>query len=412
MPHGPLTKLMSFSLALLLIACMTDSAAADEFHLNNGGKIRGRWLNRGDSPLRAYHIETERGGRITLAVRQVVKQVHLQPSHAEYSQTAPTYPDTADGQWMLAQWCRQRGLRKQRQLHLQRVITLDPEHVLARRGLGYAQLHGRWVRQHEVLAEQGYVLYAGRWRVKQQVDLLKESQRVKQAERRWFIDTRRWRSQLATHLAPRAVAQFRAVRDPNAIAALARLLEEETDREVRLLFVDVLGTIRDDRTTSLLVDLTLNDHDEELFHTCVDRLVERKAPPLIKVFAEALSDPANHRVNRAGYVLGRLQDKVALEPLIDALITTHFLTLPDPSGRGAGATTTGFIRRDGAEIGDYFAVRNGPQIQEFRTPNQGVLAGLEELAGLSFGYDQRAWRNWFTLTQRIEASPSLSRKGT
>ena len=56
----------------------------------------------------------------------------------EYERIRPTYADTAEAQWELAQWCREHKLPAQRTVHLRRVIELDPEHVEARRAWAIA----------------------------------------------------------------------------------------------------------------------------------------------------------------------------------------------------------------------------------------------------------------------------------
>ena len=54
-----------------------------------------------------------------------------------------------EGQWKLAEWCHEHGLPDQRKTHLQRVIELDPDHVEARRLLGYSKIDGKWMTQEE-----------------------------------------------------------------------------------------------------------------------------------------------------------------------------------------------------------------------------------------------------------------------
>ena len=399
----------SWQLGLLLSLCCAPSFAAEEFILRSGASIRGQWLNRTERPLKSYIIQTDQGGRVALAPQQVVRTVHRPAAEAEYDRIAPAHLDTTADQWKLAQWCREHRLRKRAALHFGRVVELEPDHVKARRALGYAQLHGRWVRHDEFLTERGYVQFQGRWRLTQEVELLQASQRVKDAERRWMVDTRRWRTQLGTDMARDALKNFQMIRDPHAIRALQRLLQKDRHRGVRLLCIDVLGHIEHERSTRLLLTTALNDTDEEIVHACIDLLVIRKTPELTKRFAEALTDADNQRVNRAGYALGRLQDDVAIEPLIEALVTTHLVNRSDPSGQAPGSTTAGFMRRNDTDQGAHFSVRNGPQLVELRRPNQGVLAGLEKLAGLSFGYDQRAWREWRERHRLRPSTPALGR---
>mgnify|MGYP006974249597 CR=1 FL=1 len=42
-------------------------ASADTLVLHGGGTVRGRWINRDERPLRTYVLQTDTGGRVTVA---------------------------------------------------------------------------------------------------------------------------------------------------------------------------------------------------------------------------------------------------------------------------------------------------------------------------------------------------------
>ena len=131
------------------------------FNLHDGGQIRGELVNRDESPRKSYVIKTASGGRVTLEAEQV-KSVHRQnAAEMQYDRIRSSYPDTLDGQWKLAEWCRENRLPTQRKVHLERIIELDPDHVKARHALGYANVQGRWARQETLMTENGYVQLQG-----------------------------------------------------------------------------------------------------------------------------------------------------------------------------------------------------------------------------------------------------------
>ena len=82
--------------------------------------------------------------------------------------------DTAAAQWELAQWCREHKLSAEREVHLRRVIELDPDHVEARRALGYSKIDGQWTTQEEAMTKRGYVRYKGQWKTPQEVEIAEE----------------------------------------------------------------------------------------------------------------------------------------------------------------------------------------------------------------------------------------------
>ena len=136
-------------------------AAADVFVLSTGGQIEGTLVNTPDSPRDRYVIQTALGGQVTLNKDQVKQIVHKKPAEVEYEKIRHQYPDTVDGQWALAEWCREHHLSDLRKTHLKRIIQLDPDHVAARGLLGYGKFDGEWKTQQEVMTDRGYVEYKG-----------------------------------------------------------------------------------------------------------------------------------------------------------------------------------------------------------------------------------------------------------
>ena len=125
---------MKRSLAIIVVLSMlAPCASAEVFVLAGGGRLVGELVNRNESPRQKYVIQTADGATVTLDAAQVRKILRQRPEEAEYERICPTYPDTAAAQWELAEWCRQHTLLPQREVHLRRVIELDPEHVEARR---------------------------------------------------------------------------------------------------------------------------------------------------------------------------------------------------------------------------------------------------------------------------------------
>jgi hypothetical protein len=389
----------------LVVAAVSGPVAvcADVFVLRNGGQIRGRWLNREDHPPRQYLIATEHGGRLSLDAGQVQQAILESSAQDDYERVRSKFPDTADGQWQAAQWCREHGLAKQRTVHLWRVVELDPDHAGARHALGYSQVRGRWVTHGQVQGERGLELEHGQWRYPQEIALTSAQLAVEQSDRDWLQRLRLLRLALDSDKARTARDEIAAIRDPQAVTALSQMLAGERVRRVKFLYLEVLEQVATPAAIQALYCASLQDPDEEVFHSCLDRLVKLNPPRLATQYVSMLKDANNVRLNRAAHALGRLGDKSVISPLIDVLVTTHYAILPaknqaytasfDPSG------ATGFSAGD------------SPKAIPHTVTNQEVLQALIRLSGgVNYGFDQRAWKFWLANENRKVAPQVNARR--
>lgn len=402
-------------------AAFSHSATADEFVLTSGATLRGAWVNPDDRHATTYLLDTEHGGRVSLSREQVAEVRKSSAFAVEYERRAPSCADQAPAHWELAEWCREHGLKTQREQHLRRVVELDPDQERAWRALGYGQIGGQWVTRQEHRERQGYIYHKGKWRLPQDVQVEAARQHVATQQREWLVKIKQWRSELGTGHPAAALTKLEAIRDPLAVGALVALLAQDRDRRVRLLYVTTLGQIPGDQATAALVGLSLSDRDEEIFHACLDQLEDRNTPDVVREYAVTLKDVNNARVNRAAMALSRLGDQSVLSPLIDALITTHPMVLP-----GNGLMTASFP--SGSQVvpvpvaavqpgqGVLYATDPSPPVTgprgsqtiALQVENQEVLKTLVQLTGVSFNFSQSAWRNWLAVQQRNQAATATS----
>jgi hypothetical protein len=394
-------------LALVATLGVMPSAGGDEFVLKSGARIHGEWLNSTETPIRRYVVQCQPGARVTIDARQVSEHIRESSEVAEYHRIAPRFPDTVASQLQLAEWCRVHDLKQQQREHLWRVIELDPDHADARRALGFNEIAGRWVTTKEFFQERGYVYYRGKWRLPQEVELLEEQRQIDRQEREWFAQLKTWRGQLGTEREQDAVQKLIAIDDPKALKALADYLHRERSRDVRCLLVRAIANIRAPGAIELLTTTALNDPDVEVFHECVDKLVARQTVGLSKALADVLRDPNNRRVNRAAHVLGRLGDRKVVPALAGALVTTHEVPIPS-SGRTSATIVQPVTAGNGPsspaasmDSGTAFTAGRTPKSAPVQIANQEVLAALVKLSGgQSFGFDERAWMNWWASASR------------
>lgn len=384
-------------LATIVLALLNSSTAIalDILTLESGGTVQGEWLNRDEQPLTHYRVRTSAGVIISLQLTQVRQTAQDRPALSDYQQLLPTFRDTAADQWKLAEWCKVQQLAAERNVHVARVLELDESHAGARRALGYVLVDGQWIRHATAKRQDGFELYKGRWRTIQEIELLEVTAKRELAEREWLQKIRRWRRDLETDKAREAAENLTKIQDPVAIAPLVVVIKDDTNRRVKMMFVDVIGELTGSAAVQALVNVSLTDTDEELFHYCLDKIVKLNPPHVADSYIKALKNSNNITINRAGIALGRLGDRSAIAPLIAALVTTHTKTV-GPTGRGAGDSySQSFSSSSDGTGGNNFRANEGPKTYVYRVQNQHVLDGLTQLArGVSFGYDTRAWQYW------------------
>jgi hypothetical protein len=374
--------------ALVLGATLGPAVSrGDTFVLTTGGRIEGQWLNRDEQPPKEYLVLTTSGLKASLPVTQVREVLRDFADRSEYAARARSTPETPEAQWQLAEWCRQQSLFDERRAHLARVIELDSNHSYARRALGYQFLDGQWITQADFRRREGYELYQGKWRTPQEIEILEEQARLDLAHKDWLKKLRRYRAELDDPARARlGMESLTGIRDPIAVAPLAALLKRERVRRVKMLYVDVLAGIDSSDAVAALVERVLHDPDEEMFHYCLARLIDRRPPHLVDPLITALKDRNNATVNRAASALGRIGDYEAIGPLIDALVTTHTQYIP---GRNPDSTTATFVNGQHS-----VSQGGGPQVIVRHVRNQHVLGALNKLTGANFDFDQQGWRYW------------------
>jgi hypothetical protein len=386
------------------MAIAASTAQGDVFVLNNGGRVVGELLNRDESPRATYVVKTSAGAELTLEKSQVQRVLHPSAAELEYERIAPSYPDTVDGQWKLAAWCLEHGLISLRKPHLERVIELDPDHVDARRALGFSHIDGKWVTQEDRMKANGYVLYKGRWRMPQEIEVLKNREQDTLHDKEWTQKITRWSAWLFTNKDQAARDNFSQITDPHAVAGLKLALRTDGRERARTQYLDTLARIGTHDAVLQIATRSVEDTAEEVRMVALDYLKKAKSPDAVSYLVGQLRNKDNARVNRAAVGLGYLGDRSAVGPLIEALITAHKFKIVTGTG-GPNSLSSTFIpggKSSGGMGGGGMGVGGGPQIVTQLVQNPSALDALVLLTGgVNYGFDVRAWKYWYTsLKQR------------
>lgn len=401
---GSLLRVSLAAPAAFTAALVTSSAArADVFLLHNEGQVRGQLVNPDESPRQTYEVLTPGGGRLTLEATQVKRVVPQRAEEMAYDKIRLKAPDTVDGQWKMAEWCRENHLSQQRRTHLERIIELEPNHESARLALGYSHIHGQWMTQKEKMEKDGYVRHGGKWMTPQEQALEEQNRKYELAEKEWFKKLKMWRDWLdKDNKADQGRANFAAIGknpgDVYAVKALARGMHEELDRDNKIMYISALSRIGTPGAMDALARASMDDTDEEIRLECLEQVVKQNYRPAVGLYVQALKSKDNVMVNRAGGCLRQMREPATVGPLIDALITAHKFQI-QRGNPGQTSATFGTGQNAGAMPGFTFG-NQAPEIVTQKLTNPAVLDALVAITSQNFDFDTQAWRTWFNAQKK------------
>lgn len=384
-------------ISLILLGLLLAAPVHGEvFKLRDGGRVVGRLLNPDRAAREDYSIELYSGGQITLAEDEVVKCIPLRSHEEEYEKHRAEAPDTIDGNWKLASWCLAKHLTAQRDVHLRRIIELEPNHERAWRALGYSRIDDRWQIRKEVMESRGLKWYRGRYRTKQEIDISERAEKEQKTRNQWRGKLKRYSGWLSGHKYEQGKQAILAIDDPLAVGALNKYLIEDGRSGAQNLYIQALAGINTPDAIKALCLCAIHDNDEEVRLSCLDHLKKEKRPGTVAYFIRMLRDNDNAIINRAAVALAYMNDTSAIRSLIDVLVTVHKHTITIGKQGGMGAT-----------FGNGSTGLSAGTRRETRTVtkrNQAVLDALVTLTrGVNFGFDDRAWRHWHAKKHKREA---------
>ena len=236
-------------------------------------------LARGLMGLVSFEGKWERPEDVS---REAKEDPARQTVMTEYLDRRSRAPDTAEGQFKLAAWCEQNGLKPQAAAHFQRVVRLDPSREAAWRHLGYKKQGGHWVKPDEVAAAKA------------------QAQDQQKANRRWRPILERSRS---------GYQSKSAARRAEAEQALARITEPDAVPMVWAVFgrgepplqkaaVQVLGQIDDGSATWALAMLAVFGGSSQVRRQAIETLRRRDSREFAATLIAMILEPIEYEVKR------------------------------------------------------------------------------------------------------------------
>jgi hypothetical protein len=407
-----MSRYLSFLATALAVTTCSARLLADTIRLEGGRTIRGQILDE-KSTSESLVVKLQVGnGEVTVARSQIQEVVRENDPVEDYDAIKEKYADTAEDQFALAIWCETHKLARQRRIHLQRVIELDPEHVQAREKLGFVRRDGKWMTPNELKEAKGLVKFGGRYVTPQERDILEQKKRQDDEEKEWHGRVRMWKGWMTGRDPAKArlgEERLRSIDDPQAVEALVGHLGRDNAESMRILMCVILGAIPGDEATMELLKQCIIDVSSNVRWAAIDALAERDDPQATPALIGVLKSGDNVVIRRAADALGGLGDPAAVPALIDALVTKHKQVVVRQGG-------TSFIGGQTPTVIDYEPVV-APGVVAFRpvigyqpqgvgisAPSQEVVTvqvendevrgALVQITKEDFGFNQTAWRAW------------------
>lgn len=391
-------------LSVTAISLLATHAAADIIRLRNGTTLDGQIIDDHGDTLRV---------RTTMGVSDIDKTHVLkiepgEPPWVRYEKQKAAAQDTAADQFQLAKWCTQNGLPNEAKTHLEKVISLDPEHVEARRLLGYVRDGGKWVRVRSSNKPTDEEKSARR--KSQQAEKL-----IANAIAEFTVKVKAiYRGRLSDKNDAAAFAEGRdkilEIKDPLAIPAITSVLSTGNVAS-RKLMVESLAKFNVDESTMNLIVIGLLDPSVEVRKLAGEALKKRKDDRIVVELRQALRSEEEPILRNAAVLLGMLKVRSAVNDLIAVLTTetiqpvriSRWVSLDAIYGAYSGGQVIYMTGQPvsyqpsgigslgpGSNVGTF----TDYELHVVRVNRTEVQEALISITGQNLGFDARAWVDW------------------
>ncbi len=368
--------------------------SADTVEISGGGHVSGSVKRVSETKVPYVVVEVDSDIRVAIPesrVRRVVTSDEL----AEYRRRAAIAGNDAELNYELARWCSGKYLTAQFRYHMQRAITLKPDHAYARAALNYVQDNGQWVKHADLQRSRGMISVGGVWQLPEVVAIQKTQEENEIASKKWIKDIARLRSQFMTggKAGPEAFATISAIEDPLAASAIAGELMDSRrpnkvqPRQLRQLWIKLLGRFENMVAVEALVRTGVEENDDVIREAALEQLQQYGAGSAVATYVPMLKSNNNQEVNRAARALSFFANSELTFPLIDALVTEHKTTTPAGPAMQFGFGDNGNV---GTQMG------SKPKTTVTPKQNPAVLSVLKTIEpDVDYGYNETRWREHF-----------------
>lgn len=433
-----------------LVAAGSDPARADIIEMRGGGQVKGKIIPDPKSKERVQVLLLQGRHPLSILKTQILRVVPQASPLDEYVTRRQKTSSTGEAQFELGVWCEQNRLTDLARLHFEAALAADPQHEGAHKKLGHTRVDSTWLTRDDLTAASGLVKYRGRWLTEQEKTKREAADKLSVAQGSWLRRIRMLRNAIVSGSEDRrreAESQLMAIRDPDAVVPLVRVLGQD-DAPRRTLLALVLASIGGPQATAALVQRILDEPESDVRAITFEQLKQRGDSGVTSRFVRALARGEDITIiNRAAWALGNLNAVEAVPNLVAALVTSEErIVVPPLDGSSSSpsipvapgvvpreygnfgvvatsppAVTNGAVA-SGMGILPYYATPPGyipgglsvgqskpvqdAHVETFTYRNVEVLAALQKLTGEDFGYDVESWRRWVTRSYNPHPRPS------
>jgi hypothetical protein len=332
-------------------------------------------------------------------------------TYAEYRKLREAQGTTANGQQLLARWCKKHDLAQEEQLHWQGVLNYDPQNNEAIHALGLHKFHKHWLTTEQIAVAKQHV---GEW---------------EQAKEKWKRKLEYLRDMIEKHPPRRneALAELRAIQDPEAIPWMESILSLHNP-ELAKEAVGVIAHIDGQQATESIARHAVGCKFDDARAAATEALRDRPLMDFAGLLVESLTAPPKVSVQWQ-YVPWRGLDRNALTESVHLEIERMGdIQELDNQVFLAGGMNVIYHQRNGTF--DYQAQDVGREARRLaandkkiadeaarrlEVRNERICQLLHALTGQEYGRDQAQWWKWWTdlNEQYVEpkAKPVYQRRG-
>jgi hypothetical protein len=415
------TATMTAFIASCVVLFSFHAANADIVYLKTGGVMRGVIAPSDDDAEDSVTMKLLSGAEIELPAEHISSRQVRPLKFEQYEVRAESLPDTLDAHWKLAEWCRGQKLDEQREIHLEIVLAIDPEHRQSHYGLRHTFYRDQWMTRDEydqTRIDDGFVKYKGKWVPVDKLESVKSDDAASKAEREWYAKVRVWLNWATGNHSERAadgLNNLRGIDSPDALSALVQFLGKSQRVDVRRLFIEIAGKIEGPGPVVPLATLSVREDVRELRELALSMIDESRYDQARQLVIGDLRNRNNVIVRRAGTVLAKIGDETSVPALIRALVTTHSYKVRVPV-QGYSFGVDGSIPSGsglppeielGLRTGVYDSVQVVPLLGAARATklisvavnreNSEVLMALRQITEKNLGFNETAWQRWWNV---------------
>jgi hypothetical protein len=213
---------------------------------------------------------------------KVARDAALKTALEQYQARRAQAPASADGQWKLALWCEENGLKDEARAHLMVVTQIDPRREEAWKRLGYQRHEGRWVSAEQIAAEKA------------------EQAAQKQADKHWKTTLERLRGRLWDKVRKEETEQaLSEITDPRAVPMVCQVFGKGSEANQHVA-VRLLGQIEGPAASRALGFMAVFSKYVDVRRVASETLVRRDPREFAGMLTALLGDPIKYEVKKVG----------------------------------------------------------------------------------------------------------------